>query len=602
MSHQQADVDRAPLGALSLLSLAASQVKPQPFTIPRSAPTTSVSHSPLLSTGTSPLVASTATTGTGTIHTFTSTNGVRSGRTAPTANNVGTGTRGSVTGSQPKARRLSSTSQSKRRVQDATAATIQATAASGFSRGASVVSSTGLSAAAGSLSLSTSPTIGSQAKSMQQVMGNIPASPDLADEMDEDEVKGALSHGGKRKGTIYRCESCSKVYRHPNCLLKHRWEHSPHWREASKFLLSKHQQVQLLEAAAILSHLSPQEGGGKGTGTSLPEDRSLWPSYLSGGLLPAPSTKTPSGVKSSNIAVTRVKNPPPNAAPPPAMKREGSSEEENLHPMSTSNSKDSGYSSGGGPSSLPAETAQAPFLNGRSVSDQTSRRTEATQKGSPAPAGLYFGSVDAIPTNPILSQNMSLGYGFNHSIAQSMQPQYLSNHSDVPPYARGGTSGIGKARSMRRHGRTSSSLSSSYTRSSIRGGGADDEDEDDDDDAMDEDNVGYLSPVSPVYGSATSGVGLSGFGGLALSPDPNYGGTAFGSSGISALHADKHATIGRRSGRGRGDDVDFDVLYERDEVDGDGDGEGTVDDDGSSPAEDREHTGGGAGMEIDMDL
>jgi hypothetical protein len=53
--------------------------------------------------------------------------------------------------------------------------------------------------------------------------------------------------GSKKKGTIFRCESCSKVYRHPSCLIKHRWEHSPHWKEANKFLLSKHQQVQLLE-------------------------------------------------------------------------------------------------------------------------------------------------------------------------------------------------------------------------------------------------------------------------------------------------------------------------------------------------------------------
>ncbi|KAJ2986108.1 hypothetical protein NUW54_g9901 [Trametes sanguinea] len=76
------------------------------------------------------------------------------------------------------------------------------------------------------------------------------------------------------------------VYRHPSCLIKHRWEHSPHWREASKFMLSKHQQVQLLEAAAILSHLAPSAAGGR----SLPEDRSLWPSYMSGGLLPPPDT------------------------------------------------------------------------------------------------------------------------------------------------------------------------------------------------------------------------------------------------------------------------------------------------------------------------
>ncbi|KAI0746724.1 hypothetical protein C8Q80DRAFT_1220030 [Daedaleopsis nitida] len=94
----------------------------------------------------------------------------------------------------------------------------------------------------------------------------------------------SVTKAGKKRGTIFKCESCSKVYRHPSCLIKHRWEHSPHWREASKFLLSKHQQVQLLEAAAILSHLAPSASGG----TSLPEDRSLWPSFLSGGLLPPP--------------------------------------------------------------------------------------------------------------------------------------------------------------------------------------------------------------------------------------------------------------------------------------------------------------------------
>ncbi|KAG8690817.1 hypothetical protein FRC09_011846 [Ceratobasidium sp. 395] len=100
----------------------------------------------------------------------------------------------------------------------------------------------------------------------------------------------ATGNGKAKKGTIFKCETCSKVYRHPNCLVKHRWEHSPHWREASKFLLSKHQQVQMLEAAAILSHISPQRNG---AGTSLPEDRSLWPAYLSGGLLPTPGSSVP---------------------------------------------------------------------------------------------------------------------------------------------------------------------------------------------------------------------------------------------------------------------------------------------------------------------
>jgi len=97
-------------------------------------------------------------------------------------------------------------------------------------------------------------------------------------------VTGGTNRNGKKRGTTFTCESCSKVYRHPSCLIKHRWEHTPHWREASKFLLSKHQQVQLMEAAAILSHLTPSASGG----SSLPDDRSLWPSFLSGGALPPP--------------------------------------------------------------------------------------------------------------------------------------------------------------------------------------------------------------------------------------------------------------------------------------------------------------------------
>ncbi|KAN0125870.1 hypothetical protein V8E52_001077 [Russula decolorans] len=97
-------------------------------------------------------------------------------------------------------------------------------------------------------------------------------------------VMGGAARNGKKRGTTFTCESCSKVYRHPSCLVKHRWEHTPHWREASKFLLSKHQQVQLMEAAAILSHLTPSASGG----SSLPDDRSLWPSFLSGGALPPP--------------------------------------------------------------------------------------------------------------------------------------------------------------------------------------------------------------------------------------------------------------------------------------------------------------------------
>lgn len=41
----------------------------------------------------------------------------------------------------------------------------------------------------------------------------------------------------------------AQEYRHPSCLVKHRWEHSPHWKETAQLSMSKHQQVQMLEVS-----------------------------------------------------------------------------------------------------------------------------------------------------------------------------------------------------------------------------------------------------------------------------------------------------------------------------------------------------------------
>ncbi|KAF9874104.1 C2H2 finger domain-containing protein [Colletotrichum karsti] len=62
-----------------------------------------------------------------------------------------------------------------------------------------------------------------------------------------------------------KCETCGKGYKHSSCLTKHlfvpfpspripnlQWEHTPEWSLTSKLLISKHQQVQLLEAASVL--------------------------------------------------------------------------------------------------------------------------------------------------------------------------------------------------------------------------------------------------------------------------------------------------------------------------------------------------------------
>ncbi|KAG0046427.1 hypothetical protein BGZ83_008404 [Gryganskiella cystojenkinii] len=80
----------------------------------------------------------------------------------------------------------------------------------------------------------------------------------VEDEEDDGEiVHSASTTGGgaaapEEAPESSKCLDCGKVYKHANCLLKHRWEHSVYWKPTAKFLLSKHQQVQLMEAAAIL--------------------------------------------------------------------------------------------------------------------------------------------------------------------------------------------------------------------------------------------------------------------------------------------------------------------------------------------------------------
>ncbi|KAF1816748.1 hypothetical protein P152DRAFT_464202 [Eremomyces bilateralis CBS 781.70] len=69
-----------------------------------------------------------------------------------------------------------------------------------------------------------------------------------------------LSKGeGRRSAVELRCETCGKGYKHSSCLTKHLWEHTPEWSYTSKLLISKHQQVQLLEAASVLVNMN-QDG------------------------------------------------------------------------------------------------------------------------------------------------------------------------------------------------------------------------------------------------------------------------------------------------------------------------------------------------------
>lgn len=68
--------------------------------------------------------------------------------------------------------------------------------------------------------------------------------------------------------TTHQCERCGKVYKHKNCLLKHAWEHHESWSLTKKWCATKHQQVQMLEAAQVLVEMTttghgPIRGGDK---------------------------------------------------------------------------------------------------------------------------------------------------------------------------------------------------------------------------------------------------------------------------------------------------------------------------------------------------
>lgn len=65
----------------------------------------------------------------------------------------------------------------------------------------------------------------------------------------------------KLTGSDLQCEICGKVYKHRNCLSKHMWEHHESWEHTKKSCQTKHQQVQLLEAAQVLSEIISGDRG-----------------------------------------------------------------------------------------------------------------------------------------------------------------------------------------------------------------------------------------------------------------------------------------------------------------------------------------------------
>lgn len=105
---------------------------------------------------------------------------------------------------------------------------------------------------------------------------------------------------GKRVAGELRCERCGKGYKHSSCLSKHMWEHDPAWAYTSKLLISKHQQVQLLEAATVLINMNQDASAAAAAESREAESEgsSASPaasSELRGGLSSAETTPPPMG-------------------------------------------------------------------------------------------------------------------------------------------------------------------------------------------------------------------------------------------------------------------------------------------------------------------
>lgn len=90
----------------------------------------------------------------------------------------------------------------------------------------------------------------------------------------DDHHPGERKRGKNHATAVHQCEACGKIYKHRNCLSKHRWEHHESWEHTRRVCQTKHQQVQLLEAAQVLAEITrgPQVDDGLRTVEDTPLD------------------------------------------------------------------------------------------------------------------------------------------------------------------------------------------------------------------------------------------------------------------------------------------------------------------------------------------
>ncbi|OJD23845.1 hypothetical protein ACJ73_04804 [Blastomyces percursus] len=259
---------------------------------------------------------------------------------------------------------------------------------------------------------------------------------------------------GKRVMNELRCDRCGKGYKHSSCLTKHMWEHDPAWAYTSKLLISKHQQVQLLEAAAVLVNMNPetpvssfdqqQRTGESDRSSASPTASGI--SELRDSISSAETTPPPTGEEGIFSTTTPAKPPPPGTYSSPHNRNHSLSHNHRFSANSFSRSFQSVPSSsytGSAPTFSPShshfrqsstDTRPSTAETGGLLDDDEAGLAAAielchfgTPRSGPVPMSPDIPPVPPLPARFLGSQSMGVGMGVGMGLASNNRDNNSSN-------------------------------------------------------------------------------------------------------------------------------------------------------------------------------
>ncbi|KAF9344485.1 hypothetical protein BGX34_005621, partial [Mortierella sp. NVP85] len=210
-----------------------------------------------------------------------------------------------------------------------------------------------------------------------------------------------------------KCPDCGKLYKHATSLLKHRWEHSAYWKPATKFLLSKHQQVQMMEAAAILLGIDEAREDDKDAIVSL--------FIKQRGNLATGISTAPASPPTSNKSLS--------ASPPPANERTLAMKQESSSLMSP-------------PPSYNGRTSNLPTRHSVASTTSTASSMSSTPPSlAPDDESVAEVDEDAMMMPPHFRQAQHAAQHQQHQ--QQQPPQHQQNQQNQPPQMMMGVMDVG---------------------------------------------------------------------------------------------------------------------------------------------------------------